>query len=156
MHDQVVGGNVEPFQQLDQLRQPRVPRDESFVHEPDRVVVIHVVAEVLVADVLEGAVGGAADPVQEPAEPRIGVVAAEHGVVAALVDQVGADRHRVAQQQHGAGVDPRIAAEQSGEAQRVAADPIQQGAAVVPEALRFVECAVYRDHRRIIRGGDRG
>ena len=69
-----------------------------IAHEPDRIVVIHVVAKMLVTNIFKSAVGSPADPVQKTAKPRIGLIAAENGVVAAFVNHIGGYRHRVCEQ----------------------------------------------------------
>ena len=68
VHEQIVCRNVEPLQALRTSSARRMLLEEAIVVEPDDVVVVDVVAEVLVAHVLVGAVRGAADPAHEFAE----------------------------------------------------------------------------------------
>ena len=67
--------------------------EKRFVQPPYRIIVVHMVAEVLVADVLERAVAGTADPVQKTPQPSVVRIVAKNGVVTAFVYQVGRDHH---------------------------------------------------------------
>ena len=97
VHDHVVGGDVEPLEELDPLHQPGMLFQVILVDEPDRVIVIHVMTEMFIANIFESAIRSPANPVKEAAKPGICLVAAEYRVVAAFMDHVRTDGHRMPQ-----------------------------------------------------------
>ena len=134
MHDQVVRGNVEPLQRPDGPEDERVALEKLLVFEPDHVVVVDVVPEVLVTHVFVSAVGRAAQPAHRAAEGRIVSAAAKHEIVPALMDQVGGDDHRVCQQHRGQGVHGPGFVEQAGEARDITCDGVDDRAATHEQA----------------------
>ncbi len=120
VHEQIVRGYVEPLEKFYQFHQPGMAIKEFLVHKPDRIVIVHVMAKMLVPNVLEGAVGSPANPVQKTAQARIGIVTGKHRIVAAFVDHVSRNRHGMAQQERGAQVDQPVITEQSEPADNIA------------------------------------
>ena len=121
-----------------------------LIDEPDRIIVIHMMPEMLVTDVFEGAVGSTADPVQKTPKMRIRIVVPEHGIVAAFVDHISADGHRMPQQKCGTCIDPQIAAEQAVQAQYVTTHAVQERRPVKEHAPGFVKYFAQCVHRASI------
>ena len=78
-------GDVEELQHLRDAEHDRVFAEESVVVEPDDVVDVDVVAEVLVADVFERSVRGTADPRHGTAESGVQIVRSEYRAVTEFV-----------------------------------------------------------------------
>ncbi len=120
-----MGRDVEPFETPDEPQDQRVLLEEFVILEPDDVVVVDVMPEVLVSHVFVGAVGSAAQPAHRAPERRIVTAAFEHQVVSALVNQVRGNRHRVCQQQGRHAVHNPGFVEQACETGDVADDGVQ-------------------------------
>ena len=84
----------------------------------------------LVAHVLVGAVGRAAQPAHRAAEGCIVTAASEDEVVSAFVDQVRGDRHCVREEQGCRGIHAPGFGKQAGEAGDIRRHGVQQRAAV--------------------------
>ena len=139
VHDQVVRRNIEPFQRPGQPQRERMPREPLVVLEPDDIVVVDMMAEVLVAHVFVGAIGGPAEPAHQAAQPGVMLAPAEDQVMAALVYQVCGNHHRMCEQQCGNDVDRPRSMKEPGESEDIAGYGISNRQAVVDLTLRFPE-----------------
>ena len=130
-------GDVEPLEATHDPEYQRVPVEELLVVEPDHVVIVDVVPEMLVSHVLVGAVGCAAQPAHRPAEGGIVPAAFEDEIVAAFVNQVGGDGHCVREKQCCRRIDDPGIGKQAREPRNIPCDGVQQRAAVHQQARRF-------------------
>ena len=87
--------------------------------------------EVFVAHVFVGAIGSTAEPAQYTAESSVVTLAFEHEIVAAFMNQVGGNCHRVCQQKRRDQVDGPKRAKQADNSEHIGANDIQESDAVV-------------------------
>ncbi len=103
VHHVIHRRHIGPLQGEHQFLGARVRLEPGPVVKGDGVGVIHVMAHVLVTQILVGAIAAPGEPVECPSQTGVVFHLLEQRVVGAVVHQVGGDHHGVATGQHAQG-----------------------------------------------------